>query len=449
VVLFGAARPNHLHETVKLTELELVYVRCSPQKVLPCHDRKEAEKMVNSSARRFIGLDVHKAHVMVAIVDAQHQVLLNPRKVSSSQFQSWAEGHFEVTDQVVLEASGDAWLLVDQLRPLVERVVVANPNQVKLIASSMVKTDKRDALTLARLLAAGLIPEVWIPPQPVRELRALIQHREQLAKAHRAAINRLRSLCHRHHLLPTHYHLDAAVVRGWWMALQLPLNEQLIVQQNLTLLDELNRSLTAIDETLARLSVTDTWRQSMAFLLQLPGIGLCTGMTILSAIGDIARFPSAKQLVGYSGLGARVHSSGQTYRTDGVTKQGRPELRTALIEAAWSAVQHSVVWRQRFDHLAVRTGRRKAIVAIARKLLVVIWHVLSQHVPDHHADPDSVARSLMRWAAYHHVASSLGLPRTTFVRLELNRLGIGQELEQLRFSGRSHPLPPVHAVPPT
>jgi transposase len=405
--------------------------------------------MTDSSERRYVGLDVHKAHVMVAIVDAQQAVLLKPCKVSSTQFQKWAEGHLGSSDQVVLEASGDAWLLVDQLQPLVERVVVANPNRVKLIASSMVKTDKRDALTLARLLAVDLIPEVWVPPQPVRELRALIQHRQQLTKAHRAAINRLRSLCHRHHLIPTHNHLEAAAARDWWMALQLPLNEQLIIQQNLALVDELNRSLKAVDEVLARLSVSDIWRQPMAFLLQLPGIGLCTGMTILSAIGTIARFPSAKHLVGYSGLGARVHNSGQTYRTGGVTKQGRPELRTALIEAAWAAVQHSAIWRQRFDRLAVRLGRRKAIVAIARKLLVVIWHVLSHQQPDRHADPDSVARSLMRWGAYHHVASSLGLPRATFVRLELNRLGIGQQLEQLRFSGRSHLLPPVQTAPPT
>jgi transposase len=263
--------------------------------------------MNDSSGQRFIGLDVHKAQVMVAIVDAQQQVLLKPCKVSSHQFQAWAEDHLRSSDQVVLEASGDAWLLVDHLRPLVERVAVANPNQVKLIASSMVKTDKRDALTLARLLAVDLIPEVWVPPQPVRELRALIQHRQQLAKAHRAAINRLRSLCHRHHLVPPHCHVDAAVARGWWAGLKLPLNEQLIVQQNLTLMDELKRSLKAVDAVLARLSVNDTWRQPMAFLLQLPGIGLCTGMTILSAIGDIARFPSAKHLVGYSGVEPVMH----------------------------------------------------------------------------------------------------------------------------------------------
>ncbi len=402
--------------------------------------------MTNSVKCRFVGLDVHKAYVMVVIVDEQQTVLLKPQKVSSGQFEAWAARHLMTTDQVVLEASSDAWYLVDQLSPLVGRVVVANPNQVKLIASSMVKTDKRDALALARLLAVGLIPSVWVPPQPVRELRALVQHRQQLAKAHTAAINRLRSLCQRHHVTPPQNNLEAAAMRDWWTALKLPLNEQLIVRQNLALLDELHRSLAMLDDELARLSVNDTWRQPMAFLLQLPGIGLRIGMTVLSAIGDIQRFPSAKQLVGYSGLGARVHSSGQTYRTGGVTKQGRPELRTALIEAAWSAVRQSAVWRQRFDHLAVRIGRRKAIAAIARKLLVVIWHVLSHQRPDRDADPDSVARSLMRWAAYHHVASSLGLPRTAFVRLELDRLGLGHDLEELRFSGRLHHLPPSHVV---
>src|SRR5262249_5200486 len=161
----------------------------------------------------------------------------------------------------------------------------------------------------------------------------------QLAKAHRAAINRLRSLCHRHHLAAPHARLDCTAARSWWTALPLPTHEQLIVQQNMALLDLLNQQLKALDDQLARLSVCPPWYASMVRLLQLPGIGLCAGMTILGAIGDIYRFPSAKDLVGYSGLGTRVHSSGQTYRSGGVNKQGRPELRTTLVEAAWSAVR--------------------------------------------------------------------------------------------------------------
>jgi transposase len=119
-------------------------------------------------------------------------------------------------------------------------------------------------------------------------------------------------------------------------------------------------------------------------------------MTILAAIGEITRFPSAQKLVGYSGLGASVHASGQTEHPGAITKQGRRELRTALIEAAWIAVRQHPYWEAQFERLAARKGAGKAIVAIARKLLVAIWHVLTKHVADCHADPVRVARKLWR-----------------------------------------------------
>jgi len=92
-----------------------------------------------------------------------------------------------------------------------------------------------------------------------------------------------------------------------------------------------------------------------------------TGLVVLSAVGDISRFPSAKKLVGYAGLGARIHASGLSFRTGGITKQGRKELRAALVEAAWITVRFDPAWREQFERLAQRIGRRKAIVAIARK----------------------------------------------------------------------------------
>jgi transposase len=118
-----------------------------------------------------------------------------------------------------------------------------------------------------------------------------------------------------------------------------------------------------------------------------------------------------------------------------------------MIEAAWVAVQHHPYWQEQFEALAARRGKGRAIVAIARKLLVVLWHVLSKREADRHADPQAVARRLMRWGAYQGVASSLGLPRTAFVRRELDRLQIGQSLETLRFSGRLNRLPPPGTVP--
>ncbi|MBU0492393.1 MAG: transposase [Chloroflexi bacterium] len=97
-------------------------------------------------------------------------------------------------------------------------------------------------------------------------------------------------------------------------------------------------------------------------------------------------------------LGASVHDSGQTHQTGHITKQGRKDLRWALVQAAWTAVNHDPHWHTQFERLAARPGKPKAIVAIARKLLVVVWQVLTQRAADRHADPDRVARKLMVWS---------------------------------------------------
>src|SRR5262249_45942642 len=139
------------------------------------------------------------------------------------------------------------------------------------------------------------------------------------------------------------------------------------------------------------------WQEDAPFLLQLPGLGLMAAMTILATIGDIGRLPTAEKLVGYAGLGASVHASGKVQWTGDITKEGRGELRAAMVEIAWRSVQHHPRWRRRFRDLARRLGERKAIVAVARKLLVVVWHVLTHRQSDRQAEDVAVARKLFAW----------------------------------------------------
>src|SRR5512145_1418302 len=164
--------------------------------------------------KRFVGLDVHKHYVMVGAVNAYQETVLPPRKVSLVEFEGWAKKHLRPTDEVVLEATTNAWYLHDLLEPLVERVVVCHPPQVKLIAAALVKTDKKDTMTLAKLLAVGIIPAVWVPPEHVRQLRALIHHRQRLISQQTRIKNQLQSLLHRHHLLPSGGQLFAAANRS-------------------------------------------------------------------------------------------------------------------------------------------------------------------------------------------------------------------------------------------
>jgi hypothetical protein len=216
----------------------------------------------------------------------------------------------------------------------------------------------------------------------------------------------------------------------------LPLSpvEQLQVRQDWALLESVAPLITEVEAEVVHLSTVAPWVGQMPFLIQVPGIGVLTAMVLLAAIGEITRFPTAKKLVGYSGLGASIHASGQTERTGAITKEGRRELRTALVEAAWAAVASHPHWKAVFQRLATRIGKRK--------LLVVIWHVLTDHVVDWNADREAVARKLLRWGGRNRIATRQGFSRSDFVRSQLEILGLGQSLEARTEAGHRGGLPP-------
>jgi transposase len=167
----------------------------------------------------------------------------------------------------MLEATTNAWHLHDQLVPLVASVRVAHPLLVKAIAAAKVKTDARDTMTLARLLAAGFIPAVWVPPPAVRELRALVAQRRRLIQLRTQVRNRLHSVLHRHNLLPPEGDLFAAAQRAWWQELPVPASERLRVRQDLSLLDSFALLITELEAKLVRLSTIEPWVAQVPFLL--------------------------------------------------------------------------------------------------------------------------------------------------------------------------------------
>lgn len=397
----------------------------------------------NVQATRFVGLDVHKRSVTVGAVDAHQQIVLRPFRLTWPEFELWQQKHLHSTDVVVLEATTNAWQLYDQVVSRVASVTVANPLLVKWISSAAIKTDPHDTLKLARLLAAGLIPAVWVPPEPVRQLRALVSHRRRLIRQRTQARNRLHSVLHRHNISPPEGELFATTQREWWRQLPLESLEQLLVGQDLQLLDGLVPLLDAVEHQLCLESVKEPWAGQVPYLVQQTGIGVLTAMILIAAIGEIARFPHAQQLVGYAGLGAAVHDSADTHRPGHITKQGRRDLRAAMVEAAWVAVIHSAHWKARFEYLCRHLTREKAIVAIARQMLVVVWHVWHDREPDEHMDAAAVARKMMTWAEQGGKAMHPDLTATQFVRLQLDRLGIGQDLTELHYGSHLYKLPPA------
>lgn len=232
--------------------------------------------------------------------------------------------------------------------------------------------------------------------------------------------------------------------RQWGETLKLDPCEKLRVRQDLILLDTLGPFISELEEQLTQLSYSEEWVGQTSYLLQLPGIGVLSAMVILSATGDITRFAGPKKLVGYSGLSASVHSSGQTHQTGGITREGRRELRTALVEAAWAAVKHHPYWKARFEKLAQRIGKKKAIVAIVRKLLVTIYHVLSKKEADRHSQSEKVALKFVVWSRKLKPKGRGGLNTADFVRQHLDQLGLETELDEVGW-----PSTPKLRLPPT
>lgn len=393
----------------------------------------------NLSARRYIGLDVHKHYLIALGVDDDLNVVLPARRVELIHLERWMKKTLTKQDAVVLEMTTNTWQVYDELVEHAGSVTVVHPPHVALITRSQVMNDKIAASILARLLAKGLLVGIWVPPQEIRELRGLVAQRQKMTRLATQAKNRLHAVIQRHHLLPPAGNPFGESQRAWWQLLELGPLEKLNLQSNLETLEFAEKQQARQTEIMAGLVAE---QEPLGRLLQLAGFGVVTAVTVWAAIGDITRFEDAQHLVGYAGLGARVHDSGLTTRTGRITKSGRRDLRVAMVEAAHVAANHHPHWKAELARLEPRLGRNKAIVAIARKLLVAVWYVL-QGKTDKYAEPAAVAQKLLRFAYEVGKEQRAGQTAAQFARIRLDALGLGRELTSIPWGSKKPiPLPP-------
>jgi transposase len=348
---------------------------------------------------------------------------------------------------VVIESTTNAWHVYDLLAPLVGEVLVANPMKVKQIACARVKTDNKDTLILARLLAANLVPIVWVPPKHVRELRQFISQRRKLANMHTQVVNRMHSVAHRHHLNHPKGKDFQPKNTIWQQDGSLSRMEKMQLELDMATRAHLEEQREKMTRELARMSHEEPWASDMLYLMQVPGCGVVTGMTILAAIGDISRFETPKALASYSGLTPGLEQSGVKLRGKGITKEGRRDLRWAMVEVAWRAVRSDPHWKKYFDDLKKRMHTNQAIVAVARHLLTVVWSVLTNHKPYRHFSPERIAYKYLIWAWALHEDERQGMTRPQFARYYLMRLGIGNNLKRVALNPENpYKLAPVEEV---
>jgi transposase len=342
---------------------------------------------------RFIALDVHRDFCEVAIAEGGEVRLAGRVQTCPEELELFAQS-LAGDDQVVLEAAGNALAIARIVEPYVARVVLANPKSVKA-ATESAKTDKLDARTLARLLAGGFLREVWIVDEQTRVLRRRISRRAQLVRQRTREKNQVHATLIRNlKARPPVSDLFGVQGRRWLAEQALPADERETVEACLRQVDFLAAEIAVIDRALAQLALAS---EQMRRLMTLPGVSSVTAAALMGAIGDVSRFPTAAHLVSYIGFDPRVRQSGSEPARHGrISKQGPGEVRHLLVEAAWHAARTYGPLRVFAERIASKRGANVATVAVARKLVVIAWHMLSRGEDYAFARPSLVREKLRK-----------------------------------------------------
>jgi transposase len=321
-----------------------------------------------------IGLDIHRAFAEAVAWQDGKLRRLGRVDMRRDRLHAFA-AKLSRDDVVVVEATGNAAAVASVIGPHVKRVVIANPKQVRVIAHAKIKTDTVDAGVLAQLYASGFLPEVWIADEATQALRRQVTRRNQIVRQRSRLKNIIQSILHAH-LIPSCPHQDLCGPTGRaWLAKQiLPEDERLAIERHMREFDRLGDDLKVVERDLARAALAD---ESVTRLMAIPGIDMVVALALKAAIGDAARFESPQKLVSYLCLNPSVRQSGPGPAYHGrITKQGRGHARGMLVEAAWAAARAPGPMRAFFLRVRARRGQHVAAVATARKLAVLIWHLL-------------------------------------------------------------------------
>jgi transposase len=406
-----------------------------------CFLTEEEEPMA-----RLLAIDLHPKTVFVVAADEAGRELWHRRFETSVRGREQLLAQLQPGDRVVLEATFGAEYLACRLESVGAQVTIADPAHARLLGMRGKKTDYRDCRALLEHLRAGTLVAVWRPDPATREIRQLTRERQAYNRSLVALKNRVRALLWEEGLNGPE-HLWSTEGQAWLSAQTLPPVVRQILERELVALAGLTALKEAQEVELARRAVA--WAAAQR-LMQIPGFGPANAVMLLGEIGAISRFASAKQLVSYAGLNPRVHQSGEHCRGGRISKAGRSQLRWLLIEAAWSHVRANGPEAARFQRLV---GRGKAegvaIVALARQLLVLAYHLLTREESYRGVEAAKYEGKLIRLATYRpsdgESAAEAALSNVDWAAAQLQRVtGLASPYRQAHpraRPGRRRPQP--------
>lgn len=333
--------------------------------------------------RLFVGIDVHLQSWTVTIRtrDSELQTAALPARAEAlMKLLNNYKGH---PIQATYEAGYFGYSLHDVLQGVGIDCVVTPPSMIPESPGNRVKTDKKDSRKLARCLSNGELKRVYVPTPEERAARTVSRRRRQLISDRTRVQHRIKAELRFHGV-------ELPEPHGAWSARYRANLGQITFgsrwasesfQQLLVEYDHLTMQVLSQTRLLMELAQTEAYRERLQLLRSIPGIGPLGAMEFLLELQDVRRFRSAKALAAYLGLTPGQYSSGQHTRMSSITRMGKPQLRSILVESSWILIAKDPSMRACYERLKVRAGGKRAIVAIARRLALMARRILLDERP--------------------------------------------------------------------
>lgn len=332
-------------------------------------------------------MDLHKNTSTFCVKDRDGVVVKQQKVLTDRNQITQFVRSFNEPLSLAVEPVSQWYTYADLLQGLGVDVHLAHPMKVKAIASARIKTDTIDAGVLCDLLRGNLLPEAYFASKDVRSWKELVRFRASLLNLRTQVKNKVHAILHKHALIHTFSNLFGVSGRRWLSGLNLKEPFATALNEYLSVIDTLTTKIDGVG-TMVEKTVTD--HPQATLLTSIPGVSYVSALTIISEIGDIKRFSSAKKLMGYAGLVPSTYASGEVVRHGRITKTGSKWLRYIMIETA----QHQQLCKRTpgfgsyYLALKKRKDAKTAAVATARKLLAVVWRLLTDNRPWQEVAPD-------------------------------------------------------------
>ena len=363
----------------------------------PRYDHKGGETMI------YIGVDVHKKMCVATVKDEDNKMLLQKDFINSRKgiggFIEDVKGKFDKRGPItaVCEATGNYWyILHDTLEDNGIDTKVAHPAKTKAIAQAKLKNDKVDSSVLCDLLRADLVYEAYVPDAYYRNLRTLVRLRVDCVRTSTRCKNRITAIMVKYDAKPPVTNKFGKKGTEWLESVKVSDIDRIVIDTYLKQLALLRKQIKELEKEMARICVKD---DRIELLMSMPGIGFVIALTIIAEVVDMKRFTSAEKLVAYAGLSPSHRSSGDTHRHGHITKTGSTWLRHVMVEAARTSVRYDRRMGDIYKKVGTRQGKLKAMVAVARHMLEISWHMTINKEPYRTQDKGLTARKLKSMAA--------------------------------------------------